>query len=98
MAVEIRKSPIGVRLDDFLSVVDYIYRGDPNYVRPLNLDLKQRISLKNPFFDHAEGVMFTAYRNNWCVGRCTAQIDRAHLARHQDGAGFFGFLDTIDDE
>jgi hypothetical protein len=98
MAVEIRKSPIGVRLDDFLSVVDYVYRGDPNYVRPLNLDLKQRISLKNPFFDHAEGVMFTAYRNNWCIGRCTAQIDRAHLARHGDDAGFFGFLDTIDDE
>jgi hypothetical protein len=98
MAVEIRKSPIGVRLDDFLGVVDYIYRGDPNYVRPLDLDLKSRISLRNPFFDHADGVLFTAYRNDWCVGRCSAQIDREHLARHRDDAGFFGFFDTIDDQ
>lgn len=98
MVVEIRKNPIGVRLNDFLSVVDYVYRGDPNYIRPLDLDIKQRVSLKNPFFDHADGVMFTAYRNNWCVGRCTAQIDREHLNRHRDDAGFFGFLDTINDE
>jgi hypothetical protein len=98
MTVEIRKSPVGVRMDDFLNVVDYLYRGDPNYVRPLDLDIKQRVSLKNPFFDHAEGVVFTAYRNGWCIGRCTAQIDREHLARHQDDAGFFGFFDTIDDE
>jgi hypothetical protein len=98
MAVEIKKSPIGARLDDFLNVVDYIYQGDRNYVRPLDMDLKQRLSLKNPFFDHAEGVLFTAHRNDWCVGRCTAQIDRDHLALHQDDAGFFGFLDTIEDE
>jgi len=32
------------------------------------------------------------------VGRITAQIDRAHLARHEDATGFFGFLDTVDDE
>jgi hypothetical protein len=98
MTVEIRKNPIGVNLNDFLSVVDYIYRGDPNYVRPLDFDLKQRASLRNPFFDHAEGVLFTAHRNGWCVGRCSAQIDREHLNRHKDDAGFFGFFDTIDDE
>jgi hypothetical protein len=28
----------------------------------------------------------------------TAQIDREHLARHKDDVGFFGFLDTVDDE
>ncbi len=96
MAVEIRKSPVGVRLNDFVNVVDYVYQGDPNYVRPLDMDLKQRVSLKNPFFDHAEGVLFTAYRYGRCVGRCSAQIDREHLARHKDDAGFFGFLDTVD--
>jgi hypothetical protein len=97
MPVEIRKSPIGASLDHFLDVVDYIYRGDPNYVRPLDFDLKQRISLKNPFFDHAEAALFTAHRNGWCVGRCSAQIDREHLRLHNDDAGFFGFFDTIDD-
>lgn len=98
MTIEIRETPIGGDLRDFLNVVDYVYRGDPNFVRPLNMDLKERLSHKNPFFNHAEGTTFTAHRNGWCVGRVTAQIDRTHLRLHQDEAGFFGFLDTVDDQ
>jgi hypothetical protein len=98
MSVNIRTTPVGGGLEDFLNVVTPIYRGDPNYVRPLDMDLKRRLDPKNPFFEHAEGTIFTAYKGGRCVGRCTAQIDRAHLARHQDGAGFFGFFDTIEDE
>jgi len=98
MPVEIRETPIGGKVNDFLNVVDYIYRGDPNYVRPLDMDMKDRLSLKNPFFEHAEGVLFTAHRNGWCVGRVSAQLDREHQARYKDDLGFFGFLDTIEDE
>ena len=98
MSVEIRETPIGGNLKSFLDVVDYIYRDDRNYVRPLDMDLKQRLSRKNPFFEHAEGTVFTAHRNGWCVGRCTAQIDREHVSRYKEDCGFFGFLDTVDDE
>ena len=56
MTVEIRETPIGGDLRDFLNVVDYIYRSDPNFVRPLNMDLKERLRHKNPFFNHAEGT------------------------------------------
>lgn len=98
MSIEIRKTPIGGPLKDFLNVVDYIYRDDPNYIRPLDFELKQRLSPKHPFFDHAEGVILTAHRNGFCVGRCTAQIDREHLARYRDDVGFFGLFDTINDE
>jgi hypothetical protein len=98
MALEIRETPIGGNVKEFLNVVDYIYRGDPNYVRPLDMEVKDRLSLKNPFFEHGEGVIFTAHRNGWCVGRVTAQIDREHLARYKDDVGSFGFLDTVDDE
>lgn len=97
MSVEIHETRPGGRLDDFLDVVDYIYRDDPGYVRPLDMDVKQRLSKNNPFFEHGEGTIFTAYRSGWCVGRCTAQIDREHLALYRDDVGFFGFLDTIDD-
>ena len=97
--VDIRQTPMGGRVNDFLNVVDDIYRGDPNYVRPLDLELKERLNpKKNPFFDHGEGAIFCAYRNGRCVGRVTAQIDRVHLDRFNDATGFFGFLDTIDDE
>ncbi len=90
---------MGGRLDDFLGVVAHIYRDDPNYIRPLDYELRERLHpRKNPFFDHGEGTIFCAYRNGWCLGRITAQIDHEHLARHRDGAGFFGFLDSVNDE
>ena len=66
------------------------------FIRPLDLDLKDRLSKKNPFFEHGEGTL-RRLSNGRCVGRVTAQIDREHLERHKDDAGFFGFLDTIDD-
>lgn len=96
--LEIRQTPMGGELRDFLDVVDVIYRDDPRYIRPLDMDLKDRLNpKKNPFFEHADGVVFTAHRDGRCVGRVTAQIDREHLARYKDDVGFFGFLDTIDD-
>ena len=87
----------GGRFNDFLNVVDGIYKGDSNYVRPLNLELKDRLSKKNPFFEHGEGTLFTAYRNGRCVGRCSASIDNLHISRYKEDTGFFGFFDTIDD-
>lgn len=98
MTVEIRRTPVGGNAKDFLNVVDYIYRTDPNYVRPLDMEMKERVSEKNPFWQHAQGVLLTAHRNGFCVGRCTAQIDHEHLAKYRDDLGSFGFFDTIDDE
>ena len=96
--LDIRQTPMGGELRDFLDVVDVIYRDDPRYIRPLDMDLKDRLNpKKNPFFEHADGVVFTAHRGGKCVGRVTAQIDRDHLARYKDDVGFFGFIDTIDD-
>ncbi|MBK9264783.1 MAG: hypothetical protein IPM54_33985 [Polyangiaceae bacterium] len=85
-------------LRDFLDIVRDIYAGDPAYIRPLDMDVEDRLNpKKNPFFEHGEATAFVAYRNGKCVGRISAQIDRAHLERHKDDAGFFGFFDTIDD-
>jgi hypothetical protein len=96
--VEIKQTPMGGNIRDFLDVVDRIYADDPRYIRPLDMELKERLDpKKNPFFEHGEGVVFTAHERGRCVGRVTAQIDRGHLQRHKDDAGFFGFLDTVDD-
>lgn len=99
MGIELRELSSGKSvIKDFLNVVDDIYAGDPNYVRPLDFDVSDRLDpRKNPFFEHAEGTGWVAYRGGRPVGRVTAQIDREHLARHKDDAGFFGFLDTVDD-
>jgi len=86
------------RLRDFLDVVDGIYAGDPHYVRPLDKEISDKLNVKqNPFFDHAEGTAWVAYKNGAAVGRITAQIDHEHLKRYGDSAGFFGYLDTVED-
>ena len=86
------------RRRDFLDVVETIYRGDPSYVRPLDLEIAGKLDpSKNPFFQHAEGSAWVAYQGERPVGRITAQIDHEHLRIHKDEAGFFGYLDTIED-
>ena len=62
--IEIRQTPMGGDVRDFLNVVDYIYKDEPNFIRPLDQDLKDRLNpKKNPLFEHADGTIFTAYRN-----------------------------------
>lgn len=85
-------------LKAFLDVVDDIYAEDPHYVRPLDMDVSERLDTKkNPFFEHGEAAAWVAFRDGKPVGRITASIDREHLKLHNDDTGFFGFLDTIKD-
>jgi hypothetical protein len=82
----------------FLDVVDLIYKDDKSYIRPLDMDLRDRLnSKKNPFFEQGEAAMFIAVKTGRVVGRITAQVDRGHLAAHKDETGFFGFFDTVND-
>jgi hypothetical protein len=98
VAIRIREHRPGQDLDAFLRVPDLLYKGDPGYVTPLLLEQRDRLTpAKNPFFRHAEATLFTAYRDDKLVGRISAQIDRAHLARYGDACGFYGFFDTTND-
>jgi hypothetical protein len=100
MPIEIRELKAGDRktLKDFLDVVDTIYKDSKHYIRPLDFDISDRLDhRKNPFFEHADGTAWVAYKDGRPVGRVTAQIDQEHLRLHRDDAGMFGFLDTTDD-
>lgn len=95
--IEIREHAPGTNLSDFLAVARVVYAGDSTYVAPLTLMLKDQLSPKSPFYEHADVAFFTARRGGELVGRISAQIDREHLRRYGDQLGFFGFFDTIDD-
>lgn len=97
MSIQIKKIELGGDLKDFLDVVDRIYAGDEKYVRPLDLDIKSRFQKKNPFWLHARGVAFVAYKHGLPVGRLSAQVDAAWNERYREKTGFFGFIDTVDD-
>lgn len=99
MSIQIRRHAPGSRgVREFIQVAHEIYRSDPAWVAPLDLDMKMRLTPKsNPFFEHAECALFVAERHGDLVGRVSAQVDHEHLKHHKDDAGFFGFLDTVDD-
>lgn len=99
MAIEIREHVPGKDLRPFIDAGYEVYRDDPTWVAPLEMDMKERLTpSKNPFFKRGEVALFTAWKGDRLVGRCSAQIDREHLRVHKDETGFFGFFDTIDDD
>ena len=97
--IEIRQHTPGKDIEDFIRVASIVYAGDPNFVAPLEFDLRQRLTPgKNPFFQRGELALFTAWKDGKLAGRISAQLDHEHLHRYQDRTGFFGFFDTIDDD
>ncbi|HEU4367986.1 MAG TPA: N-acetyltransferase [Methylomirabilota bacterium] len=82
---------------DFLRVPWALYADDPAWVPPLLLERRLQLSRRRPYFAHARAAFWVAYRGTRAVGRISAQVDRLHLERHQDGAGFFGLLEAEDD-
>ena len=99
MSVEIRQHQPGQDLKDFIRVPFEVYRDDPAWVPPLDMEITERLTPhKNPFFEHAEVGLFTAWKDGQPVGRISAQIDHEHLRIHKDDTGFFGFCDTVHDQ
>lgn len=99
MTLSVVEHPLGTDLRPFLDAARAVFEGDAAYVAPLRMEIEERLDpRKNPFFEHGEAAVFTAHRDGRVVGRCSASIDRAHLARHDDATGFFGFFDTLDDQ
>ncbi|MEM8688735.1 MAG: N-acetyltransferase [Pseudomonadota bacterium] len=85
-------------LKEFLSLPFRLYADDPHWVPPLYLERQDHLSAKNnPYYQHAEVQLFTAWRAGRCVGRISAQVCQLHLKHHQDHAGQFGFIEAEDD-
>ena len=78
--IEIRIHLPGDDVSPFVEAGKELFRGDPAFIAPLDFELKERLDpAKNPFFLRAEVILFTAWRRGRCVGRCSAQLARAHL-------------------
>ena len=85
-------------LAEFLRFPWEVYRGDPNWVPPLLLDLREKLDRKrNPFFEHAEMDLCLARRAGRVVGRVAAILDPNHNAFHDEKVVFFGLYESLDD-
>lgn len=75
-----------------------IYSEDSPWVPPLLSELDEQLDPeRHPFFEHAEMQLFVARRDGEMVGRIAAIVNRAHLDLYDDGVGFFGYFEAIDD-
>lgn len=85
-------------LNEFVELPFRLYRGDPNWVPPLRIAVKELLDRgKHPFYANAQAEFFVARKHEQVVGRVAAIIDRNHNRFHNEEAGFFGFFECIDD-
>jgi hypothetical protein len=81
----------------FIRVPWAIYRDDPAWVPPLLQERRDHLNpRKNPFFETAEVRLWLALRVGQPVGRISAQVNHAYLARYGDATGHFGMLEAED--
>ena len=84
-------------LKRFVKVPWAIYRDDPCWVPPLVLERMQALSAHEPVFKHLDWRAWIACQDGRPVGRISAQVDTLHLERHDQGEGFFGMIEGVDD-
>lgn len=98
-SLQIIELPRTVRgVSRFLRLPYEIYRDDPHWVAPLTADLKKVFFDTNPLFEHAEMRLWVAIRNGRDVGRIAGILDRNHLQAHKDGAAFWGFFESVNEQ
>lgn len=96
--IEIKRVESKRDLRTFIRLPWAIYAGDPFWVPPLIMEMKDRLNRnKHPFFEHGEAAYFLASRGGETVGRIAAILDRNHNAVHGDRTGFFGLFECRND-
>jgi len=96
--VRIEKVVTKKDLKSFIKFPWQIYKGDPHWVPPLIMDVKEKLDKKkNPFFEHSEMELFLAYKNDKITGRIAAIVDDNHNEFHDEKVVFFGMYESFDD-
>ncbi len=82
----------------FIRFAYSIYRDDPNWVPPLEMERKDFLDpKKNPFFEYGELELFLARRGGQLVGRIAAIRNPRHMQIHGTKEGFFGLFECVND-
>jgi GNAT superfamily N-acetyltransferase len=96
--VRIEKVTTKKDLNAFIKFPWEVYKGDPNWVPPLIIDVKEKLNRKkNPFFEHSEMELFLAYKNGKITGIIAAIVDFNHNEFHNEKVVFFGMYESFND-
>ena len=98
MSTELRLHLVDGKADlkAFIRVPNNLYKDDPNWVRPLEVERMDVLTDKNPYFLRSEAQYFIAYRGDQAVGRISAQIDKLALEYVDPKMGHMGFFECED--
>jgi hypothetical protein len=82
----------------FVRLVEAIYKDDPNWVKPLEMERLELLTPeKNPWFEHATAQFWIAYRGDRPVGRISAQVCEMVQENIHRGLGQIGMYEALDD-
>ena len=83
----------------FLALVEKIYKGDINYVRPLDSEVEAVFDPdQNNFFEHGEASRWILVGDDsQVIGRVAAFINKRKAYTFQQPTGGMGFFECIDD-
>ncbi len=83
----------------FVRMMWDIYREDPHWVPPLEMDRMKLIDeKKNPFYSHADVGWWLAEQDGKPVGRIAAIINHNYNEVQNERAGFVGFYESVNDQ
>lgn len=100
MPHDVQVTPVrgGSELTAFIRLPYSLYKGDPNWVPPLEMERRDFLNpKKNPFFAFGEVELFLARRGGQVVGRIAAVKDPRYNEFHGTKWGFFGLFECIND-
>ncbi len=98
---DVKVAPVADRagMAAFLAAARRAQSVNPQWVEPVHDEIRALFDPRRTPFTRENAIQpFVAFRGGEPVGRIVATIDRAHLAKHKDDCGFFGFIDAIDDD
>ncbi|MGI6401203.1 MAG: hypothetical protein ACOX0A_03700 [Thermoguttaceae bacterium] len=97
--MEIIRVTTAQEMESFLALPEKIYKDDPNWVVPLDFQIREKFDRKkNPFFQHGWAQEFIAVDGNETVGRILVSDDDRFNAENQCNVGMFGFFESINDQ
>lgn len=85
-------------MNDFIHIVDRIYKDCPQYVPDLESDIREFFNIKtNPGLEFSDVQAFVAYRGKECVGRIVGIINRRANEKWKVQNARFSMIEFIDD-
>lgn len=95
----IRPARNRAELNAFARLPRELHRADPRFIAQLDMLTRGLLDPRHsPILRDNPWTALLAVTGDRVVGRVLALQNHAHLARHGDGAGHFGFLEAVDDQ